>query len=259
VAGSVKGALAVASLALLASVGCDSTQDKNARAELQAKRELASRELPAVRRAHPDVRVERVGLVRGAAKGSAAIVVELSSTAAQPLTDVPIAVGVRGRGGRRLLNAKRNLDWFQTHVPAIPADGTVTWVFKGARDIAAGDRPFAKVGLPRRLSSASSLPRVDATAEPAAAAVARKPAKAGKKPRTAKAPAARVTVDNASDVPQFGLQVYAYARRGNRYVAAGKTEVAELGSGQRRTVAVPLAGAARERSLRVEAIPTIFD
>jgi len=244
VAGSVRPALVMALLALFAFAGCDSTQSKNARAELQAKRELASRKLPGVTRGNPSVRVERVALVRGREKGTAAIVVDLRGTAAKPQTDVPIAVGVRGRDGRaRLVNAKRHLEWFQTHVPAIPARGTVTWVFKGARGIEAGDRPFAKVGRPTRpaLSAASSLPRIDASAE-----------------RTGRT-TARVVVENSSDVPQYGLQVYAFAKRGGRYVAAGKTQVEHLGTGQRATVSVPLTGAARKRPLRVEAIPTIFD
>lgn len=257
--GSAKPAVAMSALALIAFAGCDSTQSKNARAELRAKRELASRELPGVVRSDPRLRVERVALVRGEQRGSAAIVVDLRSRASKPLTDVPIAVGVRGRDGRtRLVNAKRHLNWFQTHVPAIPARGSATWVFKGARGIEAGDRAFAKVGRPARpaLSSAAALPRIEAFAEaPVAAPV--KASKKGKGP--ARAPTARVVVENPSGVPQYDLQVYALAQRDGRYVAAGKAEVKHLGTGQRATVAIPLAGSARTRPLRVAAIPTIFD
>ncbi len=234
---------AAALLALGALTGCDSTQEKNARAELKAKRELASRKLPATVRRNPHVRVARVALVRGRA-GSGAIVVELRGTGTRPLTDVPIAVGVRGSDGRsRLVNAKRNLDWFQTHVPAIPAGGSVTWVYKGARGVKGGDRAFAKVGVAGRrvLSSASSLPEIDARAVPGHGAKR------------------RVSVENVSDVPQYELQVYAFARRGGRYVAAGKTEIEHLGTGREVTVAVPLTGSARKQPLRVEAIPTMFE
>jgi hypothetical protein len=243
VAGSVKAMAVVAAFAVTALAGCDSTQEKNARAELKAKRELGSRKLPAATRRNPHVRVERVALVRGK-EGSGAIVVELRGTGAEPLTDVPIAVGIRGSDGRsRLVNAKRHLNWFQTHVPAIPAGGTVTWVYKGARGVKPGDRGFARVGVPPRpaLSSASSLPQIDAAPAPG---------------RDAKR---RVTVENVSDVPQYGLQVYAFAERGGRYVAAGKTEIEHLGTGQQVTVAVPLTGSARKRPLRVEAIPTMFE
>lgn len=261
--GSARPAVVMASLALIAFAGCDSTQSKNARAELQAKRELASRKLPGVLRASPSVRVERVTLVRGKEKGSAAIVVDLRSKAAKPLTDVPIAVGLRGRDGAvRVVNAKRHLEWFQTHVPAIPARGKVAWVFKGARGVEPGDRPFAKAGVPARpaLSAASSLPRIDAAVEPPKAPIA--PAKGSGKKRkkgAARSATARVVVENPSGVPQYDLQVYAFAERGGRYVAAGKTQVEHLGTGQRTVVAIPLTGAARKRSLRAEAIPTIFD
>lgn len=242
-AGSVKAMAVVAAFAVTVLTGCDSTQQKNKRAELKAKRELASRELPSVARRNPNVRVERAALVRGKA-GAGAIVVELRGTGSEPLTDVPIAVGLRGSDGRaRLVNAKRRLDWFQTHVPAIPAGGTVTWVYKGVRDAKPGDRAFAKVGVARRpaLSSASSLPPIEATPEPG---------------RGAKR---RVAVENVSDVPQYGLQVYAFAKRGGRYVAAGKTEIEHLGTGKKVTVAVPLTGFARKRPLRAEAIPTMFE
>jgi hypothetical protein len=234
---------AVALLALGALTGCDSTQQKNGRAELKAKRELGSRKLPVPARGNPHVRVVRAALVRGKA-GSGAIVVKLRGTGPKPLTDVPIAVGIRGSDGRsRLVNAKRHLNWFQTHVPAIPAGGTVTWVYKGARGVKAGDRAFAKVGVPPRpaLSSASSLPEIDAAPAPGHAAKR------------------RVSVENVSDVPQYGLQVYAFAQQGGRYVAAGKTEIEHLGTGQRVTVAVPLTGSVRKRPLRVEAIPTMFE
>ncbi len=260
-----RGTWPVAGIALLALAlfsGCDSTQSKNARAELQAKRELAARELPSVRRADPRVRVERVALVRGKG-GTGAIVVDLRSRAVKPLTDVPIAVGLRGRDGRaRVLNAKRNLDWFQTHVPAIPPHGAVTWVFKGARGIEPGERPFAKVGVARRpaLSTASSLPEIAATAELAAASS--RPAKGGKRAKRPAAPqaaTATVVVENGSDVPQYDLQVYAVAERGGDYVAAGKARVEHLGTGKSKTVAIQLAGAPRGRGLRAVAIPTTFD
>lgn len=241
-AGSAKAMAVVAAFAVTALVGCDSTQQKNARAELRAKRELGSRELPVAVRGNPYVSVKRVALVRGEA-GSGAIVVKLRGTGSKPLTDVPIAVGIRGNGQPRLVNAKRHLNWFQTHVPAIPAGGTVTWVYKGVRGVKAGDRAFAKVGVPPRpaLSSASSLPRIDVAPVPG---------------RDAKR---RISVENVSDVPQYGLQVYAFAQQGGRYVAAGKTEIEHLGTGQQVTVAIPLTGSARKRPLRVEAIPTMFD
>ncbi len=67
-----------------------------------------------------------------------------------------------------------------------------------------------------------------------------------------------VHLDNPSSVPQYQLQVYAYARQGSRYVAAGNTTVANLGAGSKRRVKLPLVGVVSSANLHVEAIPTIL-
>lgn len=224
------GSGVAAVLALGAVTGCDSTQNKNERAKLRAARELASRKPQRVTATNPDVRVTDVTLVRD--RRSTAIVVDLRSLARTPLTDVPISVGV----GRTYLNARRGLDWFQTHVPAIPPGGRVSWVFLSNRRIEGRGRAFARVGLPTPISHATALPSI--AAEPA--------------------PRGRVVVENTSDVPQYGLQVYALAREGRRYIAAGKAALEHLGTGGRKSVRVPLTGSARRRPLQVYAIPTNF-
>jgi hypothetical protein len=239
----------VTTLVLGALPGCDSTQQKNARAQLVAQRELASRKLPDVRPGSP-VAVTRTSLIRG--RRSTAFVVDLRSRAAKPLTDVPIVVGVRTPGGRREpLNARKGLDWFQTHVPAIAAGGRATWVFERKRSVTAGARPYARVGIPASpaLSDADSLPTVEATARTEPVSLER---------RRRRRSSARVEVANVSDVPQYELQVYALVRAHGRYVAAGKRAIEHLGTGERTTVTVPLTGRARRQGLRAHAIPTIF-
>ena len=57
-------------------------------------------------------------------------------------------------------------------------------------------------------------------------------------------------VRNASDVPQYGLPVYALARRGGRYVAAGRATLQQLGTGDSATVPLRLIGAAPWRAAR---------
>ncbi|MGB2711466.1 MAG: hypothetical protein WBC33_08100 [Conexibacter sp.] len=224
--------------------GCVSTQQKNARAKLSATRLLASREPQRVTERNPDVRVLQVAVVRG--RRSDAIVVDLRSRAARPLTDVPIAVGVRRTGGRaELLNERGGLDWFQTHVPAIPAGGTATWIFTARTTKVPAGQPFARVGVSPSpaLSRAGSLPRIEAglgAGRPAAAAV-------------------RAMLDNSSGIPQYRLQVYAVVRARGRYVAAGKATIEHLGTGERTTVRVPLTGHAPGGAVRVHAIPTIFE
>ncbi len=225
-------------VALGGFAGCDSTQDKNERAKLRATRVLDGRKAQVLGHANPDVRVERVSLVRG--KRTSAIVVELHSSAREPLTDLPVRVGVRARGGRRVpLNAGKNQGWFQTHVPAIDAEGTTTWVYTHrTRGLPAG-RPFARVGTPT-ISSATSLPKIEA----------RSVTTTGR--RTG------VEVENASDVPQYGLQVYALVSRRGRYVAAGKAEIEHVGTGRRKLARVPLTGSATGGTAHVHALPVMF-
>lgn len=240
----VGAGLAVALLAPGVLTGCDTTQRQNARAKLRAEREIASRIPVRIARPHPQVRVTGVTLLRRG--GRPTVVVDLRSSAPRPLTDLPILVGVRSGGGRAVaLNRRGGLGWFQTHVPAIPAHGSVTWVFSGPRRAQATGRPFAAVGLPAApvLTRAGSLPAIEAVAAPGGG----------------RELAARVRVRNASDVPQYGLQVYALAGSAGRYVAAGKTSLVHLGTGASATVAVPLSQRVEPRRLRVHAVPTIFE
>ena len=65
-------------------------------------------------------------------------------------------------------------------------------------------------------------------------------------------------VRNASDVPQYGLPVYAVVRRGGRYVAAGAATVDDLGSRGSARVALSLIGDRRGGAITYEALPTIF-
>jgi hypothetical protein len=206
---------------LVALAGCATTQQRNARVKLQAERELAARNPLRVGRLNPQVDVRGVALVRG--HGESAVIVQLASRSATPLTDVPIAVGVRTAHGRPVqLNGAPRLGWFSTHVAAIAPHSETSWVFTTRRALPSGVRPFARVGVPGNgpHSDVAKLPRLDVTA----------------------LGGGRVRVRNASGVPQLDLPVYAVARAGGRPVAAGRTSLAQLGGDHETTVRVPLVG-----------------
>lgn len=252
VAAVLTGAIAVGGLA-----GCVSTQDKNARAKLVADRELGSRRAQAVTRADARVRVTDAALVRG--RGASAIVVTLRSDADTALTDVPIAVGVREPSGRRtVLNARRGLDWFQTHVPAIAAGGQATWVFLTRQPVPGPPaRAWARVGA-GGVAWDGTLPELKARV--VAPGANGRTSGAGRD-RAAGARAAKrvcVAVESESAVPQYGLQVYALVQRDGRYVAAGKAAVRHVGTRGSATTTVALAGDPGDSPVRVHAIPTIF-
>lgn len=254
-AGSGRRAMATALVLAIGLGGCVSTQHKNARAKLVADRTVEGRKPLWLGGRSRDVRVLHVEEVRGRHGG--ALVVTLRNGGASTLTDVPIAVGMRAGGDRRTeLNGGRGLAWFQTHVPAIGAGETTTWIYTTRRALPAG-RPYAVAG---RASAAGSLPRIAATVQraPETSRAAAEHGHAAARQRTAPA-AVRVALANDSDVPQYGLQVYAVVRAGGRVVAAGATTVRHLGSRGRASARVALFGAPGGHTVRVHALPTIFE
>jgi hypothetical protein len=66
-----------------------------------------------------------------------------------------------------------------------------------------------------------------------------------------------VHLDNTTSVPQYQLQLYAYAKRGRRYVGAANTTIMNLGAGSERSVRLGLVGDSSDQ-LHVQAIPTIL-
>jgi hypothetical protein len=229
----------------LGLAGCVTTQQKNARTLLLNARTLASEARVRVTRETRDVKVVRIELVRGVRGASDAVAVLLRNVSGRPLTDLPISVGITMPGGHlRYLNGRANIDYYDTHVPAIPADASVSWVLPGVRlTKTEAARMFAEVGAARPPASTSSrtLPRIEA-------------ARAG----GALSEPLRVAVANDSGVPQYGLQVYAVAVRNGRYVGAARAALTELDGGSRATIGLPLIGTASGATVALYAPPTIF-
>lgn len=227
----------------VAVAGCATTQQAALRVQLNAARIRVSERPTEVRAPGRTLSVRHVTLVSG--HGGSAIVVALHNPGARTVSDLPISVGFRKGGGRgRPINRRSSgeFTYFLAHVPAIGAGKTVTWVYTTSRHAPAGARPYAIVGgapsvRPPRLAPP---PLIGASLAGGAAGAH-----------------AAVVLENRSSVPQYQLQVYALARRGHRYVAAGALTVAHLGTGGHRTVEVPLVGDPGRTRPKLEAIPTI--
>lgn len=244
---SVSRALGAVATVLIGTglTGCVTTQEKNARTVLLNARTLASESSLRLTSENPAVRIISIEFVPGAGRARGAVVVTARSTATHPLSDLPISVGVKGRGGQRTyLNVRANLDYYDTHLPGIPAGATFSWVLPGvARGEVAGRKLFAIVGLPGTPASTSAraLPRIAAISDghPVAHRLA-------------------VAIRNDSDVPQYGLQVYAIARRGGRVIGAGRRAIGELDGEARTQVSLPLIGTAAGATVDLYSAPTIF-
>lgn len=211
-------------LALAASgaSGCDTTTDKSDRAKIAADRELQSRKAVNVR--EPDARIE-INSVQAVGKGKkAAIVVELTNTSDAAISDLPINVGVKRGGETKLLNRGPNLYYFYNHVPAAAPGVPTIWVAPLGKRIPKG-KLFAIVGEPtQRQRPGQFLP--DLKLENVAA----------------KKGAVTGSLENDSGNPQYVIELYATAKRGNKFVAAGRNRVVRLADGERQSFSIPLSG-----------------
>jgi hypothetical protein len=232
---------AVSLVALATAVsGCATTQDANKRASVQADRTLASRKPLVLRGTDRDVRVVRTSVVSG--RDGSAIVVVLRNRGDAPVNDLPIEVGKRGGDP---LNARPNVPYFQSHAPAIAAGAEATWVYVTKEKIGSGP-VYARVGAPPAIApQADQVPELDVS-------------DAGT--HTGKAGSSVVAeVANGTGIPQYGLDVYAVARHGGRYVAAGRASVTHLGVDQSTELTLNLIGDAKGSRIQIYAPPTLFE
>ena len=233
------GAAGLAALAGLTA--CQTTQDAAARIALRNERILSSRHPVEVGRANPRVKVLRTAVVRDGKR--TAVVVRLRNTGRRPLNDQPLSVGVTLGSGRRVSLTKRPVDYFQGHAPALAPGATTTWVFTTADKGARGARRASiEVGVARKPPTvAPSVPRL----------------KVQKVEREGSSKLA-VTVDNTTGVPQYDLDVYAWASRGGRYVSAGRVSVLHIGTGETEKVDLNLVGDPHGATVHVAVPPTMF-
>jgi len=235
------GAAAVLGAGLLA--GCATTQQKAARLRLNSARILASQNATRVTAAGGAVAVTGIAVVGSRAR--TAFVVTVRNAGRRAISDLPISVGYRPRprGRPMYLNAGSDLTYFDAHLPAVAAGGSLTWVWATGRRLPRGARPFALVGAGAAVpGSAVGSPPVIRTGVPVIRG----------------AGLVTVAVRNLSGVPQYQLPVYAIAERAGRTVAAGVQTLPALDGGADQTVRLRLLGRPGQAPVRVEAPPTIF-
>jgi hypothetical protein len=229
-------ALGATSLLVLAAAvsGCATTQDANKRASIDADRTLASREPLVLRGTARNVQVVSTSVING--KGDSAVVVVLRNRGDQPVNDLPIEVGPEGG---KPVNTRRNVPYFQSHAPAIAAGDEATWVYVSKEPLHA-NRAFARVGSPAsQPTTAEHLSELDAGGSSHGSSV-------------------HAEVTNDIGIPQYDLDVYAVARKGGRYVAAGRANLEHLGVSKTARLTLPLIGDAKGAQIQVFAPQTLF-
>jgi hypothetical protein len=235
----LRGAAAV--MAVLALVGCESSQEQSAKLERAAK--LAAAHEARVDKGLTITRESTVVKVLSASvvtsSEGAAAVVTVRNDSSQTLASVPIAIDVKNAQGQTLFqNNAAGLELALTTISLVPAHGEATWV----------DDQLPRSGQPEsvavRLGEApgltGSIPRVEVQSL---------------RPEEAGAGAAG-TVRNRSQVAQRKLVVFVVARRAGRVAAAGRAVLPELAPGASAPFQVFFVGSGAGASLAASAPAT---
>jgi hypothetical protein len=235
-------ALALALGALVLS-GCETTAQKSARLERQAKHvTLQQQKGLTITRESAAIEVIDATVLRGPER--AAAVVTLKNRSAHAQRAVPIAITVEDARGKTLFqNDEPGLEHALVSIPSIPARETVVWVDDQLPASGSPASVSARVG--QAPAVAGQLPRLTVGGT-----------KLGEDP--ASGAIAEGTVANRSRVAQSGLVLFAFARRAGRIVAAGRAVVPELAPGASAPFQASLVGDAHGASLQVFAPPTSF-
>ncbi len=243
-AGQVLGACGLA----LALCGCATTQTTAARLRLNDDRIRAS-ELPT--RVTPgqvssSVVVSAQTLL--SARGHFTAVVRLSNPAGAAVSDLPVSIGYR-RGARTVYLNAAAANYFDNHLPAIAAHGTLSWVTTGSGQIPKQARTFVRIGATPTVRPGRFTPPVIAVSRVTTAGAG-----------TAGGSVLAAQVTNRSSIPQYQLPVYAVITDHGQVVGGSNRSIADLAGGATAVVRLALpAGAGGENlSVRVEAPATIF-
>jgi hypothetical protein len=222
--------------ALLASglAGCETTQEKSARLEREARHVTLARAGLTVTRASAVVRVREAVVVHGGE--GAAVVVVLDNTSARALARVPIAITVSDASGKRVLsNSAPGLEAGLVSVASLPAHAEAFWVDD---QLPAGSKPARVSARVGEGTPVASVPQV---------AIASIHSTEG----AAAGPGVAATASNNGRAAQQSLAVFAVARRSGQIVAAGRAVIPELAAGASAPFQLFFVGSAKGAQLRL--------
>lgn len=233
--------VAAAGLAAVSLSGCVSTQTKAGWLRINSARVRASQVRTRVTHPGALVHVQSVALVTAAHRTR--FVVTVRNRGVRAVSDLPISVGYRTAGGKRVyLNAGATSGYFDAHLATVAQHESLSWVSAVTRALPKGAHPFALVGSRPSVSADDdgSLPVISTAA------------------RDQTATSLRVSIHNSSSIPQYQLPVYATVDRHGHAIAAAQASVTELSGGATQVVRLHLVGSAHRATARIQAPPTIL-
>lgn len=208
---SVTAALG-AGLVALVLCGCESTQERSAEEQHQAKHDVLAAQSAAVTKESPSVRVLQSTVIHSSS--GTAVVVALRNTSTHTLQNAPIEVTVRDAHGTTLYqNNASGLESSLSTVSLLPAGQETIWIDDQVTASGVPASASALVGDGTQLSG--SIPQLSISGT-------RQSAEAGAEATLSGG------VTNHSQTSQQNLVVYAVARRGGKIVAAGRAVLPEV-------------------------------
>jgi len=234
------GALALAALAPLLA-GCETTAEKSAQLAKLAKPQAHAQKGLSIARSNPLVDVRSTAVLHD--ENGTAAVVTLRSRSPTPLTDVPIAITVKGANGSTLYaNSAPGLAHSLVAVPLLLPSRETIWIDDQV-EAAGAATVSAKVGegTPAR----GQIPKLS----PEGAHLFNDPANGV---------GAEGTLTNHATIAQQELVVYAIGARAGKIVAAGRAVLPSVAAGASVPFRVFFVGSPQGAQLQVSAPPTTF-
>lgn len=239
---SYRSALAplLAGLMAVSFCGCETTQEKSAALERQAKHTTLAQRGVSVSRENPSVRVLGSAVVHSSV--GTAVAVALRNTSGHTLADAPIELTVRdGKGSVLYQNNTPGLQASLTQVPLLEPGKTMIWVDD---QVQVAGTPASASALVGEGKAASTTPTLAVTSA-RSSTVGAEASESG-------------SVANRSGVSQTNLVVYAIARRAGKIVAAGRAVLPEVEAGTSVPFQIYFVGNPRGAQIEVSAPATTF-
>jgi hypothetical protein len=220
--------------------GCETTQEKSAALERQAKHAKIAQRGVSVSRENPSVQVLGSAVVHSSV--GTAVAVALRNTSKHTLGDAPIELTVRDAKGSVLYqNNTPGLQPSLTKIPLVEPGRTVVWVDD---QVQVAGMPASASALVGKAKATSATPKIEVVS-------AHSSTTGGETSESG-------SVTNSSAVPQTNLVVYAVARRAGKIVAAGRAVLPEIGTGTNVPFQIYFVGNPQGAQVEVSAPATTF-
>jgi hypothetical protein len=239
---SVTAALGVGLVALV-FCGCESTQERSAELQRQAKHDVLASQSSAVTKQSPSVKVLQSTVIHSSSQS--AVVVALRNTSTHTLENAPIEVAVRDAHGNVLYqNNASGLEPSLSTVSLLPAGRETIWV--DDQVTASGVPASASALVGEGTQALGRIPQLSISGTHQSAEAEAEATLSG-------------GVTNHSRTAQQNLVVYAVARRGGKIVAAGRAVLPEVpAAGTNVTFQIYFVGNPSDAQIQTSAPATTF-